>query len=109
MICVSSLMMRLIDKTFYLGVGKLLATSLGQYQHGFRSSHSCQTAYKEVLDWGFVGEKGSYHGLLVDVRKAFDSVDRQQALDVARSRIRQLAALSESEQESFSKLLTFIL
>ena len=59
----------------YLNKRKLL----NENQSGFRSKHSCQTAFIKLIDkWMECIDKGDIVGtLFLDSRKAFDLVDHK--------------------------------
>lgn len=62
----------------YFKVKDKILSLIGKYQHGFYPERNCHTAIKELLTWiqSSKSRRMKQYILFIDLRKAFDSIDR---------------------------------
>ena len=81
---------RLITKLIKPELEKSVEQQIGNYQYGFRTGHTCGTMVNDVRNFRKKFKTGL--SLLVDINKAFDSVNQSRLIQLAQDKLPPIVA-----------------
>jgi hypothetical protein len=90
LLAVSHLLLRGLDKSFYIVTRNHLNSKIGSYQHGFIQGRSCWTAHLKIFNhlYSPAAKDQQRIIILIDIRRAFDGVNRQKLFDLVSTHFR---------------------
>jgi len=83
-IVVLSAVRKFLEIAWYRRYSDIIWKQIGPWQIGFRPGHSTQENIIKLCNWLDSNSKGAI-GLFIDVRKAFDNIDRNQVLKLVKN------------------------
>jgi len=83
-IVVFSIVRKYLERMWLEKYGKLLWENIGYHQGGFREGHGTQEVISKLCNWIHSNRKGAII-LFIDVKKAFDSVNRAQVIECVKN------------------------
>jgi len=83
-IIIFSIVRKYLERLWLDKYGTLLWSTIGKHQGGFRKGHGTQELIVNLCNWLEVNKKGAI-AIFIDVKKAFDSVERYQVFECVKN------------------------